>query len=119
MNATAPCLSVEGWRKGQSHLARTAFEASLEHETCYAGVDLASKIDLCVLSLVFPPTAGRARWPASSPGRRPSASRLRATGEVGTGERLRMREALWPAEPCEHAGEIAAFFAGDRREPGS
>jgi phage terminase large subunit-like protein len=62
VNATAPCLSVEGWRKGQSRLTREAFEASLEHETCYAGVDLASKIDLCVLSLVFPPTVTRPKW---------------------------------------------------------
>lgn len=28
-----------------------------------------------------------------------------------------MREALWPAEPGEHAEEIASFFAGDRRDP--
>jgi phage terminase large subunit-like protein len=62
VNATAPCLSVEGWRKGQSRIAREAFERALEHETCYAGVDLASKIDLCVLSLVFPPTISRPKW---------------------------------------------------------
>lgn len=30
---------------------------------------------------------------------------------------LRMREALWPSEPGEHAGEIARFFAGALREP--
>jgi aminoglycoside 6'-N-acetyltransferase I len=29
----------------------------------------------------------------------------------------RMRQALWPSDPGEHAGEIAAFFAGDRRNP--
>lgn len=58
-NATAPCLSVDGWRKGQSRMERQAFEAMLEHESCFVGVDLASKIDLCVLSLVFPPTPGR------------------------------------------------------------
>lgn len=28
-----------------------------------------------------------------------------------------MRESLWPSDPGEHAGEIAAFFAGDRRNP--
>jgi aminoglycoside 6'-N-acetyltransferase I len=28
-----------------------------------------------------------------------------------------MRQRLWPSEPGEHAGEIAAFFGGDRREP--
>jgi aminoglycoside 6'-N-acetyltransferase I len=29
----------------------------------------------------------------------------------------RMRQALWPSEPGEHAEEIASFFAGDRRDP--
>lgn len=29
----------------------------------------------------------------------------------------RMREALWPAKPGEHAEEIASFFAGHRRDP--
>ena len=62
VNATAPCLSVDGWRKAQSRLSRAEFATSLEHETCYAGVDLASKIDLCVLSLLFPPSAGRPTW---------------------------------------------------------
>lgn len=59
VNATAPCLSVEGWRKGQSHVSREAFAAALEHEPCYIGIDLASKIDLCDLTAVFPPRPGR------------------------------------------------------------
>jgi phage terminase large subunit-like protein len=58
VNATAPCLSVDGWRKGQKHVAIE----SLAHEPCFIGVDLASKIDLCALSVVFPPRAGRSRW---------------------------------------------------------
>lgn len=58
VNATAPCLSVEGWRRGQSQW----LPSDLEHETCFVGIDLASKIDLCVLSLLFPPTPGRAKW---------------------------------------------------------
>lgn len=29
----------------------------------------------------------------------------------------RMRQALWPSAPGEHAGEIAAFFAGARHAP--
>jgi phage terminase large subunit-like protein len=62
VNATAPCLSVEGWRKGQSKMSREAFEASLKGQACYVGVDLASKIDLCALSLVFPPTEERKKW---------------------------------------------------------
>ena len=63
VNASAPCLSVDGWRKGQSRgLSRQAFMDSLLHESCYVGIDLASKIDLCALSLVFPPTPGRSNW---------------------------------------------------------
>jgi aminoglycoside 6'-N-acetyltransferase I len=30
---------------------------------------------------------------------------------------LRMRLALWPAEPAEHRADIDRFFAGDRHEP--
>jgi hypothetical protein len=29
----------------------------------------------------------------------------------------RMRQRLWPSAPGEHAGEVAAFFAGDRHDP--
>lgn len=28
-----------------------------------------------------------------------------------------MRQALWPSRPGEHAGEIAAFFAGEHYDP--
>jgi phage terminase large subunit-like protein len=60
VNNATPCLSMDGWRRGQStKTSREAFAAALEHESCYAGIDLASKIDLCALSLVFPPTPGR------------------------------------------------------------
>jgi len=59
VNATAPCLSVDGWRKGQSNLTLEAFVHALEHEPCFVGIDLASKIDLCALSFVFPPAPGR------------------------------------------------------------
>ena len=62
VNASAPCLSMEGWRQGQTHGSREAFLNALEHEPCYAGIDLASKIDLCSLSLVFPPTLGRSKF---------------------------------------------------------
>jgi len=57
-NATNPCLSVDGWRKGQTPFR----EDSLEHESCYVGVDLSTKIDLCSASFVFPPTPGRKAW---------------------------------------------------------
>lgn len=54
-----PCLSVDGWRRGQT--TRFTLE-EMEGELCFVGVDLASKIDLCALSFVFPPTPGRASW---------------------------------------------------------
>src|SRR5262245_21489879 len=58
VNASAPCLSVDGWRRGQTRWNVT----ELEHEPCFVGIDLASKIDLCAVSFVFPPTVGRSVW---------------------------------------------------------
>jgi phage terminase large subunit-like protein len=58
VNAYNPCLSVDGWRKGQG--AWTLED--MQHESCFVGIDLASKIDLCCCSIVFPPTVGRAAW---------------------------------------------------------
>jgi aminoglycoside 6'-N-acetyltransferase I len=29
----------------------------------------------------------------------------------------RLRQSLWPSKPGQHAGEITAFFDGDRRNP--
>ncbi len=62
VNSHAPCLSMDGWWKGQSRVTRAAFMASLEHEPCYVGIDLASKIDLCALSFLFPPSPGRPQF---------------------------------------------------------
>ena len=64
VSASNPCLSVDGWRKGQNptRLTKDAWVAELEHQPCYAGIDLASKIDLCCCSLVFPPTPDRTSW---------------------------------------------------------
>jgi phage terminase large subunit-like protein len=63
VNATAPCLSVEGWRKGQSQGWKPALEVpALKHEPCYVGIDLASKIDLCAVTFAFPPVVGRPKW---------------------------------------------------------
>lgn len=64
VSASNPCLSVDGWRKGQNpdHLSREAWLARLEHQVCFAGIDLASLLDLCCLSLVFPPTLDRKQW---------------------------------------------------------
>jgi phage terminase large subunit-like protein len=58
VNTSAPSLSVDGWRKGQS----TWKWDELEHESCWVGIDLSSKIDLTAMSLVFPPTPGRPKW---------------------------------------------------------
>lgn len=61
VNSAEPWLSIEGWRKGQNADGEWTADDML-HEQCYAGVDLASKIDLCPLVLAFPPTPGRRRW---------------------------------------------------------
>lgn len=62
VNATAPCLSIDGWRKGQRAQSLDAFIAEMLHETCFVGLDLASKLDLMALVFLFPPTIGRAAW---------------------------------------------------------
>lgn len=58
VNADAPWLSIEGWRRGQS--AWTLED--MAGEPCWVGIDLSSKIDLTAVVLVFPPTEGRASW---------------------------------------------------------
>lgn len=63
VNASSPCLSVDGWRQGQTRGWTPALEIpALKHEPCYVGIDLASKIDLCAVTFAFPPTVGRSRW---------------------------------------------------------
>jgi aminoglycoside 6'-N-acetyltransferase I len=42
---------------------------------------------------------------------------IRTIRAADAAEWERMRQTLWPSAPGEHAGEIAAFFAGDRRDP--
>lgn len=42
---------------------------------------------------------------------------VRPVTPADTREWERMREALWPSEPGEHAGEIEKFFAGELHEP--
>ena len=64
INATQPWLSLDGWRKGQ-HPGWTLED--LRGESCIVGVDLASKLDLCAMTALFPPTEDRAysavvRW---------------------------------------------------------
>lgn len=62
VTSSAPCLSVDGWRKGQTPSVPLLRRPALEHEPCWVGVDLASKVDLCAVSFVFPPAPGRPRW---------------------------------------------------------
>ena len=64
VSASNPCLSVDDWRKGQNpgRLSAEAWLAELDHEPCYVGIDLASKLDLCCCALVFPPAPGRGSW---------------------------------------------------------
>jgi aminoglycoside 6'-N-acetyltransferase I len=42
---------------------------------------------------------------------------IRPAKESDSADWERMREALWPSEPGEHAREIARYFAGGAREP--
>ena len=58
VSATAACLSIDGWRRGQTRWQPD----EMLHEICYAGIDLASLLDLCCLSFVFPPTSTRPAW---------------------------------------------------------
>jgi phage terminase large subunit-like protein len=58
VNANNPCLSVEGWKAGQSDWD----EDEMLHQPCFVGVDLASQIDLCALTYLFPPSPERATW---------------------------------------------------------
>jgi phage terminase large subunit-like protein len=58
VNATAPWLSPDGWRRGQS---TWTFE-SMAGAACWIGVDMSSKIDLTAVVALFPPTEDRPRW---------------------------------------------------------
>lgn len=60
VNADAPWLSMEGWRKGQSAWTME----SLAGEPCWGGMDLSSKIDLTAFVLLFPPKGTRLSWRA-------------------------------------------------------
>lgn len=60
VNADAPWLSLDGWRRGQS----TWREDTLAGRPCFIGIDLSSKIDLTAAALLFPPdeAEGERRW---------------------------------------------------------
>jgi phage terminase large subunit-like protein len=57
--ASAPWLSIDGWRAGQ-HDDWTLDD--LDDATCFVGIDLASKLDLFAMVAAFPPTASRDGW---------------------------------------------------------
>jgi phage terminase large subunit-like protein len=59
INASAPWLSVDGWRKGQS----TGWTRDdLAGGRCIVGIDLASKLDLTAMVALFPPPIPGLRW---------------------------------------------------------
>jgi phage terminase large subunit-like protein len=58
VNSEQPWLSIEGFRAGQSSWS----PEDMRGASCYVGVDLASKLDLLSVSLLFPPTDGREAW---------------------------------------------------------
>jgi len=60
VNASAPWLSLDGWRRGQTVWAPEA----LRGRPCCLGVDLSSKIDLTAIVAAFPPVdaATDRRW---------------------------------------------------------
>jgi len=65
VNAGAPWLSPEGWRKGQtvwSTDGRWCIPAALLGKTCYLGIDMSSKIDLTAVVALFPPDEDCPRW---------------------------------------------------------
>jgi phage terminase large subunit-like protein len=59
VNTTAPWLSMEGWRRGQT---TTWTEADLRGQPCCLGIDMSSKIDLTAVVAMFPPTETRPSW---------------------------------------------------------
>lgn len=59
VNADAPWLSLEGWRRGQ-HLDWTP--ESMRGRRCWIGVDMSSKIDLTAVALVFEPSELAPQW---------------------------------------------------------
>jgi phage terminase large subunit-like protein len=67
VNASAPWLSLDGWRQGQTAWSadgRFVLPEALRGRPCWIGVDLSSKIDLTAIVAVCPPVAGATdrRW---------------------------------------------------------
>jgi phage terminase large subunit-like protein len=62
VNAARSALPIESWRAGQSQIDPQDFAQALHGRRCYVGVDLASSIDLCSMSILFPPTQAGQKW---------------------------------------------------------
>jgi phage terminase large subunit-like protein len=62
--ATAPWLSLDGWRHGQAAwcASRWAIPEALHGRACWLGIDMSSKIDLTAVVAVFPPEDGARHW---------------------------------------------------------
>jgi len=58
VNALAPWLSLDGWRRGQTTWAAE----TLAGQPCWLGVDMSSKIDLTAIAACFPPHEERRAW---------------------------------------------------------
>jgi phage terminase large subunit-like protein len=127
-NASAAWLSVDGWRKGQSKLPAEQFAAELEHEPCFVGIDLASKIDLCAMVFLFPPSyrAGSLADPALRLDARRDAHRARQAGPGAVrhlGQAGASPDDTGAADrPCRHPADVtgqpgAVRHRGDRVRP--
>jgi len=58
VNTLSPWLSLEGWRRGQNVWNLD----DVDHQRCWIGIDMSSKIDLTAVVCVFPPTDHRESW---------------------------------------------------------
>ena len=70
VNASAPWLSLDGWRRDRRRGAPTGASSlpeALRGRPCWIGVDLSSKIDLTAIVAVCPPVTG-ASGPPLAPG---------------------------------------------------
>ena len=59
VHAKQPWLSLDGWRKGQT---RGWTLADMARRPCFVGIDLAAKLDLCVMAALFPPLLAGEAW---------------------------------------------------------
>ncbi len=55
-------LPMDKWGPETKRWAAPEFEAELEYQECFAGVDLSSTTDLTAYSLWFPPQGERTKW---------------------------------------------------------